>query len=125
MSRKNFGPLSIGLAAGILYALIDLIYQSTDMMLFWAVAQSLVMPLYPLNGLLRGMLDVDLRHGGIEFPIRAISFSAVVLGNVMPFQKFQSSGQRRYHVISVLIWLWSSLSIIGGFALMVIHNLEL
>ena len=114
---------AIALASGIVFALIDLMYQATDIMLRWAVAQALVMPLYPLNGLLRGMLNVDLRHGGIEFPVRAPSFSAIVLGNVMPFRKFQSSGQRRYHVISVLIWLWSGLTVVGGLVLMVILNL--
>jgi len=85
-------------------------------MLLGAVAQARIMPLYPLNGLLRGMLDIDLRHGGIEFPIRAVSFSAIMLANVMPFRMFQSSGQRQYLVLSVFIWSWTCLLILGYLA---------
>ena len=80
------------------------------------IPQLLLAPAIPLNVVFRGMLDVDT--DGIANIVRALVFSVIAIGGVIPFRRFRETKRKGYLFMSIALWLWYILSISGVCILM-------
>ena len=103
-------PVTIMVLSASMYALVE---YSSHAFRFPSpfIPQTLLAPAIPLNIVFGGMLDVDA--DGIANIVRALVFSVIALGGIIPFTRYRKTRRGTYLALSIALWVWYILSVSG------------